>query len=313
MPAAAAVAVAFWALKPIFITLVGDRAGFTELYLASAFAAAGASSLIAMRYRQAALTLIRAGRPAVRGAASAATSGLALALWYYGFYRALFTAPKVDATVIAFLWPLIAAVAVPLLSTAPVRRLTRLQWALVLVSFGGAVAVAAGGSGEAGGGFSPGIAWAFAAAVGSGIYLPFALNATAAFDRILHSKLLATFFAVSIANGVSLLAVAAGLTVTGYRLDFARFDGRVLGISVLIGVGTYVVAELAWTWAFRESQSLALTSLPYFSPAVSVLLLFAFFGEPVRPAALGDLVVILGASLVLHVIDGRAPAGDTGA
>lgn len=300
--AAALVAVAFWSLKPIFITFVGDRGGFAEVYVASAAVSVLVSGTGVLLLRGDARALVRAGGIARHGAVQAAVSGLCLALWYYGFYRALYTAPKADATIIAFTWPLIAVIATPFLARTPIRRLSPVQWVLVLASFAGAAAIALSDHGEQSGGSSTGIVWAFVAAFGSGIYLPFALNATSAFDGVLGSKPKATFFAVSIANTTALVVVMAGLAVTGHALHFETFDATTVAVCALIGVGTYLVAELAWTWAFRENRSLALSSLPYLSPAVSVVLLLLLFAEPVRPVAAVGLVVIVVSNLIVHLI-----------
>lgn len=299
----ALVAVAFWSLKPIFITIVGDRGGFGVVYVASAAISLVVSAAAVVFLRRDAHALLRAGNLARYGAGQAAASGLFLALWYYGFYRALYTAPKADATIIAFTWPLIAVIATPFLARTPIRKLSRMQWLMVLASFAGAVAIAVSDSGDhaPAGSSSAGIVWAFAAALGSGLYLPFALNATGAFEGVLGSKPKATFFAVSIANATALVAVLAGLAGTGHALHFESFDLTAVAICALIGVGTYLVAELAWTWAFRENRSLALSSLPYLSPAVSVVLLLLLFSEPVRPVAAVGLAVIVAANLGVHV------------
>jgi glycine betaine/proline transport system substrate-binding protein len=71
-------------------------------------------------------------------------------------------------------------------------------------------------------------------------------------------------------------------------------------IAAIIGIGTYLVAEVTWTWAFQEYKSLTLSSLPYFSPAVSVILLHVLFDEPVRPIAIVGLVLMLFSNLTLH-------------
>lgn len=143
--------------------------------------------------------------------------------------------------------------------------------------------------------------WAFVAAIGSGIYLPFAINATRSFDRLVRSRTIATFYAVSVANAIAFTAVLVALWVTERALRFDAFDSRVLLICALIGIGTYLVAEISWTWAFQEYKSLTLSSLPYFSPAVSAVLLYLLFEEPVRPVAMVGLVLILFSNLALHL------------
>nr|BFF21003.1 hypothetical protein GCM10025730_45240 [Promicromonospora thailandica] len=298
---AALTAVAFWSLKPVFISIIGDRGDFAEVYVVAGAISVVTSVVGALVLRRRTIAVLRGGRQALSGAGSAALSGLFLALWYYGFYRALYGAPKVDATIIAFTWPLIAVIAMRIFSPATAAKLKWNEWLMVLASFVGAAAIGVSnaGAGQADGS-SGEIVWAFVAAIGSGLYLPFAINATRSFDRLVDSRPIATFYAISVANATALAAVLLALWVSGQTLRFYAFDAQVLLVCALIGIGTYLVAEITWTWAFQEYKSLTLSSLPYFSPAVSVVLLYLLFDEPVRPIAIVGLVLILFSNLTLH-------------
>ena len=300
---AAVVAVALWSLKPIFISIIGDRGDFAEVYVMAAAISVAVSAVGALALRRRTVAVLRGGRRSLSGVGSAAISGIFLAFWYYGFYRALYGAPKVDATIIAFTWPLIAVVAMRVFSPTTARTLRWNEWLMVLASFAGAAAIGASNAGgaQATDGSSGEIVWAFVAAIGSGLYLPFAINATRSFGEIVDSSPVATFYAVSVANATALVAVLLALRVTGYPLHFDGFDAQVVLVCALIGIGTYLVAEIAWTWAFQEYKSLALSSLPYFSPAVSVVLLYLLFDEPVRLVAVVGLVLILASNLTLHL------------
>lgn len=299
---AALTAVAFWSLKPVFISIIGDRGDFAEVYVMAAVISVLASAVGVLVLRKKTVAIVKGGRTSLSGAASAAVSGIFLAFWYYGFYRALYGAPKVDATIIAFTWPLIAVVAMRVFSPATASKLRWNEWLMVLASFVGAAAIGVSNAGAAQSTTesSGEIVWAFVAAVGSGLYLPFAINATRSFDRLVDSRPIATFYAISVANATALVAVLVALEVTGHTLRFYAFDPQVLVVCALIGIGTYLVAEITWTWAFQEYKSLTLSSLPYFSPAVSVVLLYLLFDEPVRPIAIVGLVLILFSNLTLH-------------
>lgn len=296
---AAVLAVILWSLKPVFISVIGDRGDYAEVYVVAAAFSVAVSAAGAVFTRKN-IRALAAQRPAWTSFLIHATiSGVFLALWYYGFYRALYGAPKVDATIIAFTWPLIAAIVMPLLSPGTAKRLKPYQWFLVLLSFAGAAAI--GASGLDNEGSSKEIIWAFVAAVGSGLYLPFAINSVKAQASTVKSSVRATFLTFSVANLVALVVVLIALPITGQSLDFSGFDAQVYAVCALIGIGTYLVAEIAWTWAFKEHSSLTLASLPYFSPAVSVLLLFVFFSEPVTSIALIGLSLVLISNLVLHL------------
>lgn len=298
---AAISAVIFWSLKPIFISMIGDRGDYAEVYIAAGVMALIGSLAVSAIYWRRTKSIIRGGTNTWRAVGWGALSGVFLAMWYYGFYRALYGTAKADATIIAFTWPLIAAVAIRLISPSTAGKLKPNQWMLIIASFVGAAAIGVANVGNTQGDHIEGeIIWAFVAALGSGLYLPFAIKATEGIEREVPSKPLATFYAISIANTVSLAVVAAALFLTGHTLRFYAFDLQVLLICALIGWGTYLVAEVTWTWAFQEYKSLTLSSLPYFSPALSVILLNVFFDEPVMPIAIVGLVLILFSNLTLH-------------
>lgn len=80
--AAACAAVAFWALKPIFISIIGTRGGFAEVYVAAASISVAASGIAAVAMWKRTKALLRDGRVSRSGAGSAALSGLFLAMWY---------------------------------------------------------------------------------------------------------------------------------------------------------------------------------------------------------------------------------------
>lgn len=298
---AAVSAVVFWSLKPIFISMIGDRGDYAEVYVAAGLMALIASVVVAALYWRRTKAIVQGGRSTWAALGWAGISGVFLAMWYYGFYRALYGTAKADATIIAFTWPLIAAFAIRLISPSTAGKLKPNQWMLIIASFIGAAAIGVANVGSAQGEYVSGeIIWAFVAALGSGLYLPFAIKATQGLEQCASSKPLATFYAISVANTVSLAVVLSALYLTDYSLRFYAFDLQVLMICALIGLGTYLVAEVTWTWAFQEYKSLTLSSLPYFSPALSVILLNVFFDEPVMPIAIVGLVIILFSNLTLH-------------
>lgn len=162
---AALAAICFWSMTPVFVTVIGNRLNSGEIFVLAALAA-GAVSLATIAadgpLRRAILS------SAMRGfAPPAAVSGAFLGLWYYGFYRALQETGKVEATVVAFTWPMIALIALPLLSRRPLR-LGAVRWSLIALGLAGAgIAAFSPGSSIVGG---YGLVWAGLAALGSGLY-----------------------------------------------------------------------------------------------------------------------------------------------
>lgn len=295
---AAVCAVGFWSLKPVLITLVEDNAGYVEAYLLAAAASLLLSGVVvAVRWGEVRPVIWRGGLPA---AGWAALSGVFLAGWYFGFYRALMTGLKVESTIIGFTWPLISVLAMRVFAPSVGERLTLRQWVLIVVAFAGAGVVTIG-AGDGGGGAAEGLVWAGLAALGSGLYLPFAVKASVRYRQTGGVSLLwGTFWSISVANLAASATVLATAPALGYSFTWSAVGPSTIAVCALIGVGTYLVAEVAWTWAVQAHDSLALASLPYLSPAISVLLLSVIFATPVRGTSFLGLVVIVGANLLLH-------------
>jgi glycine betaine/proline transport system substrate-binding protein len=295
---AALVAVAFWSLKPILVATIGDRATYLEVFLTAATiaVAAGAAGALAMWPKTRAL--VRA-RP-VAGLRDAAVSGFFLAVWYYCFYRALYNSQKVDATIIAFTWPLIAIFAMRAILPEHGRRLTLVELSLVLIAFLGAITIGLSRLRITEIGADYEIAFAFLAALASGLYLPFSVRSIQAFTPALGSSVAATFYMVTASNAVSLACILLWIGVSREQLYFYAFDAEVWLICAAIGIGTYLLAEMTWAWALSEYDSPTLSSLAYFSPAFSVVLLFAFFDVPVTHLSAYGLLLILFSNMSLH-------------
>jgi len=297
--AATIIAVAFWSLKPIFISMIGDRTGYAEVFIIAGGISTSVSIVVALIMARTTGRLVTS-RGFGRGLLQALISGAFLAMWYYSFYRALYGAEKVDATVVAFSWPLIAVVAMRIFAPQHARKLTPAEWALVLTAYLGAIAVGISGISRSGALGGTELLFAFAAAIGSGLYLPFAINAIWQFTGQLGNRIIATFYVVSLANAASLGLVSLLLWVTDQTLLFFAVDIWVILICALIGIGTYLLAEITWTWAFSEYKSLTLSSLVYLSPAFSVILLYVFFDEPIAAMSAFGLILILFSNLTLH-------------
>ena len=305
---AAIAAVSFWSFKPVFVTLIGGRLDSAEIFVLAALGAAAVAVPCVLGSRALRSAVVAAGawsfiRPAC-------ASGAFLGLWYYGFYRALQETGKVEATIIAFTWPIIALIALPLLSGRKLA-LGHLRWALIVVGLIGAgIAAFSPSAGFTGGG---GLVWAAAAAVGSGLYLPFAVRSVERMPSELGG-VQRTFLSITVANLSALACVVAFRVLSGdpVMIDQAisRAGATGLVVCALIGVGTYVIAEVGWTWAMQTHLAPRLGGLPYLSPAVSTVLLAGLFAVPVTAYAVVGLVIVVGANLGLWLSGRSTPQVD---
>lgn len=302
-PTAAVTAVGLWSITPILITMVGGRLGAAEVFLIAIAFSIVAGIVIALANWKTTKTLLRSlNRTSglLPGVMNASIAGVFIGLWYFGFYQALVLGPKVEVTVIAFIWPLLSIIAMRVFARDVAPPLKLMSWLLIGASFIGVGLITFNNAGNSDNGSIWGIVWAFIAAIGSGLYLPFAVKASASFSRIISPGPLTTFYSVSVSNLSALVVAGGAMVFSGYPLDFTGLDLGSFVLCAVIGLGIYLFAEVAWTWAFRETASLTLSSLPYFSPAVSVVLLALIYNETVTMYAVVGLVIIVVSNLWLH-------------
>lgn len=305
-PALAAVAaICFWSLTPVLVTLIGERLDSGEIFALSALSALVVSlAVLGVDPRMRRVVLSR--RAAWRFVPAACASGAFLGLWYYGFYRALQETGKIEATVIAFTWPMIALIALPLLTKKPLR-LGAARWALIVIGLIGAGLAAISPGSELVGG--TGLLWAGLAAIGSGLYLPFAVRAAERMPDGL-GPVRSTVVSISVANASALACVLVARLLAGDAVDIADSASRAgllgLVLCAAIGVGVYLVAEVGWTWAMQTEIAPRIGAIPYLSPVLSVVLLATLFGAPVTGYAVAGLALVVGANVTLWIL-GRTP------
>lgn len=301
---AALAAICFWSMTPVFVTIIGDRLNSGEIFVLAAIAGGAVSLVVALIDGPLRRTIFSAA--VRRFMAPAAISGAFLGLWYYGFYRALQETGKIEATVVAFTWPMIALVALPLLSRRPLH-LGPGRWALIVLGLAGAGIAAFSPESSIVGG--SGLAWAGLAALGSGLYLPFAVRAAERMPSDL-GPVRSTFASIAVANVSALVCVLLFRLVAGDPVDVGEALGIAGGVGLAmcaaIGIGVYIVAEVGWTWAMQTELAPRIGAIPYLSPVLSVVLLAAIFGSPVTPYAVVGLVLVVGSNVALWFV-GRAP------
>lgn len=302
-PTSAVIAVALWSITPILMTMIGNAINATEVFIIAMLSAVIAGVIIAVINKQTTMKLfenLKNNRSFRRGVIDACISGLFIGLWYFGFYNALSYGPKIEVTVVAFIWPLLSIIAMRIFAKELTPPLKTKAILLIGASFIGVALITLNGGQGTGSNNLWGVMWAFIGAVGSGLYLPFAVRASKAFSEVIHSGPLTTFYSVSVGNLSALIVGGGAMMLFGLGSALNGLTMPVLLICVSIGVAIYLFAEVAWTWAFKETQSLTLSSLPYFSPAVSVVLLAVIYHEQVTVTAMIGLVIILASNLWLH-------------
>lgn len=197
-------------------------------------------------------------------------SGVFLAVWYVFYYAALKDGGS-EVIIISFCWTLIAVISTPLITRKPLHS-TPLMWLLLCGAFVLAGIVVWQGSTHNGSMTS--IIFAFIAAIGSGLYLPFAMNAM---ETVTGNQIRAATTVLSVANVSAFLLTVCALPFL--HPDFSKLTESNFLWAVVIGVLIYVIAEISWAFGFSRANSVAVAGLPYLTVALSVLLTVMVLGQ----------------------------------
>lgn len=246
------VAVLLWALLALFTTWAGGIPPFQLLALA--FAVAFAVSLVAV--------ILKGGRLAVlRQPLGAWALGVGGLFGYHFFYfLALGNAPAVDASLIAFLWPLLIVVFSALLPGE------RLRWfhlvGAVMGLAGAALLVTKGGSVTFDARYTLGYLAAFACA--------FTWSSYSVANRRFGG--VPTDVVTGFCGVVALLGALCHLAFETTVMPSATQWGAV----VLLGLGPVGAAFFVWDYGTKHGNIQVLGAFSYAAPLLSTLLLIAF-------------------------------------
>ncbi len=269
------VAILLWALLALFTTGAAGLPPFQLLAMTFAVAFLLGLGLIARRGVSAFRVLCQP--PAVW------LLGVAGLFGYHAFYFfALDNAPAVEASLIAYLWPLLIVLFSALL---PGERLRAAHVAGAAFGFGGAVLLIGRG-----GGFTVDPAFLH------GYLAAFACALTWSGYSVLNRRFAAvpTDAVTGFCGGVALLGLACHLafetTVTPTAWQ---------GLAALaLGLGPVGAAFFAWDHATKHGDLQVLGALAYAAPLISTLLLIAFGrAEPTWTVAIACLLITGGAAL----------------
>jgi drug/metabolite transporter (DMT)-like permease len=303
---AAVFATLLWSLKPIYVSLLKDDMEPSEIFFCAGLISLLASALGFVILWRDLLKLWRSGifKQTLNRCLIA---GSLLSVWYIAFYKALSGAGSAQATIISFTWPFVAIIAMRIFAPHLQRPLARREYPFLAIAFVGAAVTASGGESSA-----QLVFFALIAALGSGFYLPFLSLSLESVVEVFDNRLKSSFVVVSLANTFSFIVATPILMTFGVSLVPDAPSLTQLTVVAAIGVGTYIVAELVWCWAICTTRSPTIAALPYFSPAVSVMLLGSFAGASVPSSAIVGLLLILFGNLSLHYeILPRRKRGDT--
>lgn len=231
-------------------------------------------------------------------------SGPILMLYYLALHKGLSMAPSVDVYIIHYLWPIFAAVFVKLSLRRKWGTSGAISWLLMFAAFCGAGLVVLGGGEQAQGqAHLYGYLLAGVSAVCGGLYLP---SLVLAGDRLARKGYSETAgflipYLLLLAGGMAALALYLPFADTPLTLWSGSWGG-----ALFIGVGVFVLAEMAWVFGVRWQRSQATTSLAYLTPVFSTLLLLTIAGEHLHASTAYGITLIVGANTFLQMAPQRA-------
>lgn len=279
-------AIALWALLALFTTGAAGVPRFQLLALTLGLAGGGSLLALALFAPQRLRNLRQPIRPWLLG-----TLGI---FGYHGFYYvALDQAPPVDASLIAFLWPLLIVLFAGLLPGE--RLLPRHVIGALLGLIGAGVLVTRGGGLQLDAAYLDGYLAAGACALTWSSYS--VLNRR--FGSV-PTEAVAGFCAVG-----AIMALACHLLFETWVTPAGMQWLAILGL----GAGPVGAAFFFWDHGTKHGNISLLGVLAYFAPLISTLLLIAFGLAPLTPAVAIACGLIVGGGLIASgVIGHRRPA-----
>lgn len=267
-------AILLWAALALLTTATAGIPPFELLALSFAVAFA-ASAVVLASGGQRSLRRLRQPWPAW-------ALGFCGIFFYHALYFvALKAAPPAEASLVAYLWPLL----IVLLSAAlPGERLHWRQCLGAVLGLAGTALVLRQGRHEA----------------GSAPLLGYAAAAGCAVVWSSYSVLNRRFAAVpsELIGGVCGLVALAGLTChLAFEMDVWPNGSQSLAI-VLLGLGPVGLAFFAWDHATKHGRLATLGPLSYLAPLLSTLLLIANGRTPASLAILLAAALIIGGAIV---------------
>jgi drug/metabolite transporter (DMT)-like permease len=259
------VAILFWAALALLTALAQEAGSGTALppfeLLALSFGTACIGGVIVLALRGGSAFRLLLQQPAAWF-----TAFIGIFLYHALYFFALSAAPPAEASLIAYLWPLLIVL---LSATLPGEHLRWRHFGGAVLGLGGTALLLAKKlmAGQGGAGFD-GHVWGYLAAFGCAFTWSGYSVLNRRFAKTPSEMIIGVCGAVALAGGLChLLLVQAGIetTVAPTTIQWLAIIG--------LGIGPTGLAFLAWDYATKHGKLSLLGSLSYLSPLLSTLLL----------------------------------------
>lgn len=219
------------------------------------------------------------------------------------FYYALQTAPRIEATIINYLWPILFIIFSFVLKPTKENKPHTFDIIIILISFFGASFIAVKGNSI----FElklvdPMLIFAFGAAIAAGINSAFSKH----FLKPKSVEMQKTFIGglyhqVFLIMNVSLLATFySGLVMVWQNESFILNPKAVFPILYL-SIFVMAMAMVFYTYAIQNStKTSSLANLTYVTPVVATVLLILFLGDKPNENIIFGIMLIVTSNILIH-------------
>ena len=271
----AGVSILFWSsLATISKLLLGTMNSYQMLFVSALFAVA---ALIVIMLCTKRMALFK--EYSLKDYATMVLIGLPGTFLYYVFlYAGTARLQASQAFIINYLWPIMSVVFACILLK---EKLTARKIIAILLSFLGVVTVAGGELANFSVDALLGVLFCIGAAVSYGCFT--ALNQKWHYDK--YMSMMVSFVVASLLSFVINLWVGEPLSLNLLQVGGLAFNG----------VFILAIATVTWALALDSGKTAKVSNLAYITPFVSLVWTFLFLGEPINPASvLGLVIIVLG-------------------
>ena len=224
-----------------------------------------------------------------QAAAPWVTAFIGIFVYHALYFYALSAAPAADASLIAYLWPLLIVL---LCATLPGERLYARHVGGAVLGLGGTALILLG---PGGGGGGSGAASGYAAALGCALVWSGYSVLNRRFGAVPSDMIVGVCGAVALTGGLCHALVETSVTP-------APTQWLAIG---LLGLGPTGLAFLAWDYATKHGRLPVLGALSYLAPLVSTLLLILAGEAAASLRVLAAAALVIGGALLATGLPGR--------
>ena len=203
-------------------------------------------------------------------------------------YVAFANAPILDANIIAYSWPMIAAVFLAVTAVTAFTTSTAVSLLLSLAGFGGVTLIVVGQGSDAGSAGNPLLG--YGAALGSAACMAF-------YTIGMRSVKIPVFDLMLVTTGIGAITAAAIMVATGTAVAVSPEAA----LAIYIGVGPVALGYALWSFGMQRSSG-RLAPLGFMTPVLSTLVLL-IGGQTFGTTTAVGAVIVLACTIGILTVD----------